>query len=142
MFPIWIMDCKLFQTKRKGDIIIMDFKSNKPIYMQIVDFCFGQILSRNWNGDERIPSVRELGVQLQVNPNTVMRAFDYMQTEEVIYPRRGMGYYVQANAAGQIKKVQKKEFFDEILPETFKSMQMLDISIDEIVEEYKKYDKR
>lgn len=116
----------------------MDFKSNKPIYLQIVDFCFTQILSGIWTGDERIPSVRDLGVQLQVNPNTVMRAFEYMQTEEVIYPKRGMGYFVQADAAKQIKKVQKKEFFEEVLPGTFEAMRLLDISIDEIVEVYKK----
>lgn len=120
----------------------MDFKSNKPIYLQIVEFCFSQILSGKWTGDERIPSVRELGVQLQVNPNTVMRAFDYMQNEEIIYSRRGMGYYVNAYAARQIKKVQRKEFFEEILPETFRAMQLLDISIDEITEEYNKQHKK
>lgn len=114
----------------------MDFKSNKPIYLQIVDFCFTKILTKEWKDNERIPSVRELGVQLQVNPNTAMRAFDYMQSEDVIYSKRGMGYYVQLYAAKQIKNIQKKEFFEQILPETFKTMDLLEISIDEIVEKY------
>lgn len=116
----------------------MDFKANKPIYMQIVDFCFQKILIKEWAEEERIPSVRELGADLQVNPNTAMRAFEYMQSEDVIYSRRGMGYYVSENARKLILNIQKKEFFDEILPETFKLMNLLGISIDEVIEKYNK----
>lgn len=117
----------------------MDFKSTKPIYLQIVDFCFMQILTLTWAEDERIPSVRELSIQLQVNPNTVMRAFEYMQNEKIIYPKRGLGYYVQAEAPQAINKIQKKEFFEQILPQTFKSMQLLDIGIDDIIEKHNKF---
>lgn len=116
----------------------MDFKSNKPIYLQIVDFCFQKMLIKEWAEEERIPSVRELGATLQVNPNTVMRAFDYMQSEDVIYSKRGMGYFVAENARKKISILQKEEFFKDILPETFKAMDLLEISIDEIVERYNK----
>lgn len=116
----------------------MDFKSNKPIYLQIVDFCFQKILIGEWEEEGRIPSVRELGSTLQVNPNTAMRAFEYMQTESIIYPKRGMGYYVAENAKKQISNLQRKEFFEEILPETFKQMDLLNINIDEVVDRYKK----
>lgn len=116
----------------------MDFKSNKPIYLQIVDFCFQKILIKEWEEEERIPSVRELGATLQVNPNTVMRAFEYMQSEDVIYSKRGMGYFVAENARKKISILQKEEFFKDILPETFKAMDLLEISIDEIVERYNK----
>ena len=47
----------------------MDFKTNKPIYQQIVDFCFSKILTREWTAGERIVSVRELSTQLAVNSN-------------------------------------------------------------------------
>ncbi|MDR2956528.1 MAG: GntR family transcriptional regulator [Prevotella sp.] len=116
----------------------MDFKSNKPIYLQIVDFCFQKMLTNEWPEEGRIPSVRELGATLQVNPNTAMRAFEYMQSEDVIYSKRGMGYYVAAGARSVIQKLQKKEFFEEMLPETFKVMNLLDISIEEVVGEYNK----
>lgn len=116
----------------------MDFKTNKPIYLQIVDFCFQKVLTNEWLEDGRIPSVRELGTLLQVNPNTAMRAFEYMQAEDIIYSKRGMGYYVRENARKQILILQKKEFFDEILPETFNAMDILDISIDEVVDRYNK----
>ncbi|GAB6121208.1 GntR family transcriptional regulator [Dysgonomonas termitidis] len=116
----------------------MDFKSNKPIYLQIVDFCFQKMLTGEWAEEERVPSVRELGTTLQVNPNTAMRAFEYMQTENIIYSKRGMGYYVAESARKQILNLQKKEFFEEMLPETFKTMELLDISIDEVVDRYNK----
>lgn len=115
----------------------MDFKANKPIYMQIVEFCFQKILTNEWLKDERIPSVRELGTMLQVNPNTAMRAFEYMQNENVIYSKRGMGYFVAKDAQIQISKHQKNEFFDEVLPETFRIMDLLDITIEEVVDRYK-----
>lgn len=116
----------------------MDFKSNKPIYLQIVDFCFQKMLTNEWAEEERVPSVRELGIILQVNPNTAMRAFEYMQAENIIYSKRGMGYYVAENARKQILNLQKKDFFEEMLPETFKTMELLDISIDEVVDRYNK----
>lgn len=107
--------------------------------MQIVDYCFDRVLENEWKPAERIPSVRELGVQLQVNPNTVMRAFEYMQSEEVIYPKRGMGYFVEELAMKRIRSIRKKEFFEEILPVTFYTMDSLEISIDEIIEKYKNF---
>ena len=62
----------------------MDFKSNKPIYLQIVDFCFQKMLTNEWAEEERVHSVRELGTILQVNQNTAMRAFEYMQAQNII----------------------------------------------------------
>ncbi|MDR1091597.1 MAG: GntR family transcriptional regulator [Prevotella sp.] len=117
----------------------MNFKPNRPIYLQIVDFCFRNILTNEWAKDNRIPSVRELGLTLQVNPNTAMRAFEYMQAEDIIYLKRGMGYYVSPEARKKISILQKKEFFDEILPVTFESMNLLDISIEEVVKHYEQY---
>lgn len=119
----------------------MDFKTNKPIYLQIVDYCFRNILTGEWKEDERIPSVRELGATLQVNPNTAMRAFEYLQSEEIIYPKRGMGYYVAENAKEKIVKLQKEEFFNEVLPETFNSMALLNISIEDVIERYQQLKK-
>ncbi len=67
-----------------------------------------------------------------------MRAFDYMQSENVIYSKRGMGYFVAEGARRAILDIQKKEFFEEVLPETFKTMELLKIDIDEVVDRYNK----
>lgn len=119
----------------------MDFKTNKPIYQQIVDFCFSKILTREWRAEERVVSVRELSTQLAVNSRTVLKAYEYLQAEDIIYPERGMGFYLAKDAAKKVMKIQKKEFFENQLAEIFRNMELLDISIDEIVERYSKLKK-
>ena len=114
----------------------MEFKDNKPIYLQIVDLCFRKIIKREWREEERIPSVRELSVSLEVNPNTVMRSYDYLQSEEIIYSKRGMGYFVKAGAFGHALELQRKSFYETDLEEIFITMNLLDISVDDIVAAY------
>lgn len=86
----------------------MEFKTNKPIYQQIVDFCFSKILTREWRAEERVVSVRELSTQLAVNSRTVMKAYEYLQAEDIIYPERGMGFYLAKDAVKKVMKIQKK----------------------------------
>ncbi len=59
----------------------MEFKTNKPIYQQIVDFCFSKILTREWRAEERVVSVRELSTQLAVNSRTVQSFYSDVRTE-------------------------------------------------------------
>ena len=59
----------------------MQFKDSQSIYLQIADYVCEKILLGEWKAEERIPSVRELAVQLEVNPNTVMRTFDFLQQQ-------------------------------------------------------------
>ena len=80
----------------------MDFKETQAIYLQIVDLVCDHIVTGKWKAQERIPSVRELGVQLEVNPNTVMRAYDYLQAREIICNKRGVGFFVTEGASKQI----------------------------------------
>ena len=121
----------------------MDFKTNKPIYQQIVDFCFSKILTREWRGTKviRVVSVRELSTQLAVNSRTVLKAYEYLQTEDIIYPERGMGFYLSKDAVKKVMRIQKKEFFENQLADMFRSMELLSISIEEITERYNKLKK-
>lgn len=119
----------------------MDFKTNKPIYQQIVDFCFSKILTREWRAEERVVSVRELSTQLAVNSRTVLKAYEYLQTEDIIYPERGMGFYLSKDAVKKVMRIQKKEFFENQLADMFRSMELLSISIEEITERYNKLKK-
>ncbi|MCM1519048.1 MAG: GntR family transcriptional regulator [Pseudoflavonifractor sp.] len=115
----------------------MDFSANKPIYRQIIDICFGSILSGDWQPGQRVPSVRELAVQLAVNSHTVLKAFEYLQAEEIIYPRRGLGFFLADDARDRVLTAQRQEFFDTTLDETFRTMDMLGVTIDDVVAHYK-----
>lgn len=112
----------------------MDFKKQNPIYLQIADTLCERIVADEWAVDERIPSVRDVAAELAVNPNTVMRTFDYLQGSDIIYNRRGVGYFVASKAKERIKKMHRQRFIDEDLPYLVQKMRMLDITIDEIKE--------
>lgn len=106
----------------------MEFNANKSIYLQICDAICEQILSGTLRPDERIPSVREYGADIGVNPNTVMRSYEKLTGEGVIYNRRGIGYFISPGARDIILEAQRKDFLENELPEICRKMRLLGIS--------------
>ena len=117
----------------------MDFNNVQTIYMQIVDWVFEQVLKGAWNAGDKIPSVREAAVRFEVNPNTVMRSYDYLQQREIIVNRRGIGSYVAPEAKEVIMAIRKKQFMEVELPLFFKNITLLDIPMEEVMQQYKEY---
>jgi len=117
----------------------MNFTDNQSIYLQITEFVKEQILLNKWQKEEKIPSVRDLAVELQVNPNTVMRAYDLLQQQGIIYNRRGIGNYVSADAGEKILLTRKEKFLKSELPLFFKNLFLLNIGFDELESLYKKF---
>lgn len=117
----------------------MEFRSNESIYLQIADYVSDKILLKKWLPETKIPSVRELAFTLEVNPNTVMRSYEYLQQAEIIYNKRGVGLFVVEGAVKKIKALRKKIFLDNDLPLVFKNMYVLGIDIKEIQEIYEKF---
>jgi DNA-binding transcriptional regulator YhcF (GntR family) len=76
----------------------MQFRASIAIYLQIAEYICERILLKQWKTGERIPALRELAVQLEVNPNTVMRTFEFLQAQSIIYNQRGIGYFVSPDA--------------------------------------------
>ena len=110
----------------------MTFSNDKPIYIQMADRLCDEILSGAYEDDDRIPSVREYAVLLEVNTNTAVKAYEQLAREEIIYNKRGLGYFVTKGAKKQILKESKKEFMKERLPELFRQMQLLDITLEDV----------
>ena len=117
----------------------MEFKDNEAIYLQIAALVCDNILSGKWPADEKILSVRDLAVELEVNPNTVMRSYEFLQSIEVLYNKRGLGLFVAGDGFKKVKAFRKKNFFSEQLPDLFKEMYLLDITPEEIRSQYEKY---
>ena len=103
----------------------MDFRKQKPIYLQIAERLMEQVLAGQLAADDRMPSVRDVAVSMGVNPNTVVRTFDYLQGEEIIFNRRGVGYFVAGDAKERILALQRKEFLEEELPLILQKMKLL-----------------
>ena len=114
----------------------MEFSDNKPIYKQIVEHFYSQILNEKWTEEERVPSVREVAVLMEVNPNTAIRAFHELQEDDILYNKRGVGYFVSENALQKVKEIKREEFMEVKLPALFKDMEQLDISFSELKELY------
>lgn len=117
----------------------MNFKDDKAIYLQIADYFYDSILTQKMTSDERVPSVRDLAIETEVNPNTVMRTYKYLQDNNIIYNKRGIGYFISEDAYQITHNMKKEEFITEKLPEFFKAMHNLNISISEIENLYKNY---
>lgn len=117
----------------------MDFKDKQPIYIQIADYICEQILLGKWPPGERIASVRDLAVIMEVNPNTVMRAYEFLQNKEIIFNKRGIGYSAAENADQLVIVYRKERFMENELPELFKTMYLLNINIEELQARYEAF---
>ncbi|AIJ35555.1 GntR family transcriptional regulator [Porphyromonas gingivalis] len=110
----------------------------QSIFLQISDTIKDRILSGEYSADERVPSVRELAEQMEVNPNTAMRAVERLQMEGMIYNKRGLGYFVNPNAREEILASRRKKFVEEVVPALFSEMKLLGIGLDTLQSEWDK----
>ena len=117
----------------------MKFKESKSIYLQIADRICDEILQGKYKKEERIPSVREYAATVEVNANTVVRSFDYLQGQDIIYNKRGLGYFVALEGRERILELRKEVFLKEELPEFFRQLMTLEIPIKEVEKMYKEY---
>ena len=120
----------------------MNFKDDKAIYLQLAEYFYDNILTENFKPDERIPSVRDFAIETEVNPNTVMRTYKHLQDSDIIYNKRGIGYFVSNDAYKITHNMKKEAFINEQLPEFFKMIKYLNINLSEIENLYQNYLKR
>ncbi|MEM6801821.1 MAG: GntR family transcriptional regulator [Bacteroidota bacterium] len=114
----------------------MEFNSQKAIYMQIVDFMLENILTEKLKEGDRIQSIRELAAELQVNPRTVIRTYNYLNDFEIIFNKRGLGYFIAEDALLKARDLRRTTFMNEYIPELFKNMRLLKIDFEELYKIY------
>lgn len=107
----------------------MQFSEDKPIWRQIYELIAMRILSGEWMESERIVSVRELAAEVGVNPNTVMRSYEKLDADGIIFNRRGIGYFVAEGAKEHIKQLERQKFIDEELPKLRERLALLGLTI-------------
>ena len=111
----------------------MEFNANKSIYLQICDAICERILKGELGPDDRIPSVREYGGEIGVNPNTVMRSWEKLTADGIIYNKRGIGYFTRSDAREIILEAQRKEFIENELPAVLRRMHLLGLDPKELI---------
>ncbi|WHX49966.1 GntR family transcriptional regulator [Paenibacillus woosongensis] len=108
----------------------IEFDNNLPIYLQIMDYIKREIVTGKLKAGDKIPSVRELAVELQINPNTVQRTFQELEREAIVETRRGLGRYVTSEES-KIMRI-KKEMAGDLLERFIHGMQELGFSSEDI----------
>jgi len=117
----------------------MEFNDNEAIYLQIAGYVGEQILRRQWPPDQKIPSVRDLAAELQVNPNTVMRTYEFLQNQGAVYNKRGLGFFVAPDAEQKVQAYRRERFLQQELPAFFNTISLLGIGFEELAQRYDQF---
>jgi len=122
--------------------MMMHFEnSTQAIYLQIVEYVCEQIIRGDWPIGEKIPSVRELGVDLEVNPNTVMRSYEVLKNEQIIFDKRGIGNFVDPEGGKRALSYLQKEFTTKALPQVFKTLYLLKMDLEDLKKPFETFKK-
>ena len=114
-------------------------ENNKAIYLQIADTIAERILAGSLSPGERLPSVREYAASVQVNPNTMMRTYESLSQQGLIYNRRGIGFFVADDAPDTIARMKREEFLNGEKFDMFRQFELLKVSPDELKSKYIQY---
>ncbi len=120
-------------------VVVMNFKDNKPIYLQIADTIGDRVLGGQLQADGKVPSVRELAAEIEVNANTVARTYDYLQQNGVIYTKRGVGYFVAAEARDVIVRMRRQQLMQGEMDYFLGRLKAVGISPDELKQIYQEF---
>lgn len=112
-------------------MIVLDYQDRRPIYEQITEKIKVLIYSGVLPSDSRLPSVRQLAMELSINPNTIQRAYMELEQEGLIYPVKGKGNFVSPNI--DLPKRQREEFFTDFI-ELLKRGRILGVTEEECVD--------
>jgi GntR family transcriptional regulator len=111
----------------------LDLKSGVPFYRQIVDQIRYGIASKRLLPGEQLPTVRELAVQLELNPNTVRKAYSELEILGVLDTQQGTGTFV-SNQEVEIADTEKRRMLRQICDELVARGQQYNLTLKEIVD--------
>lgn len=116
------------------------FDDKTPIYIQIMDLIKKDIVTGKLKTGDKLPSVRELSSELMVNPNTIQRAYQELERENLTYTQRGTGNFVREdkNMIAVLKKQMARESINSFLNDMknlgFSSAEIINIVSEELNE--------
>ena len=120
-------------------VVVMNFKDNKAIYLQIADRIGDEVLNGQLQIDGKIPSVREMAAQIEVNANTVARTYEYLQQSGAIYTKRGLGYYVAPDARDTIVRMRREQLMQGEMDYFLGQLKAVGITPTELAQFYQEF---
>lgn len=120
----------------------MNFSDQRSIYMQIADHICESILTGAMAPGERIASVREMAVAIEVNPNTVQRSYTWLLEKEILTNKRGIGFFIADDAYLKVKLMKRDKFIREELPGVFRTMSLVGFDFDDLKTIYTRHNEQ
>ncbi len=107
----------------------------QPIFRQLADQITQQILQGVWKEGEALPSVRSISADMKINHLTVMKGYQLLVDEGLVEKKRGQGMFVAQGAIQQLRSAEKARFLEQQIPQIADTLQRLDMSVDEFVQQ-------
>ena len=114
-------------------IVSIDTRSGVPFYRQIIDRVLLAIVGGDLKPGDRMPTVRQLAIELQVNPNTVSRAYRELEIREVVRTQRGTGTFVAAEPGVVKDQAKRLEFLERFCDEWVAEACKFGFSLEELI---------
>lgn len=120
----------------------MEFREKQSIYLQIAEYVCEQVLLKNWLPGNKILSIRDLAIAMEVTPNTIQRTYDFLTQKEIITNRRGVGYFIEDDGLERVLTFRKEQFIANDLPVIFKNMYLLNLNAEEFKTKFEEFIKQ
>lgn len=120
----------------------MEFRDKQAIYLQIAEYVCEQILVSKWLPGDKISSIRELAIFMEVTPNTIQRTYDYLQQEDLITNKRGVGYFVPEDGLKKVLNFRRNLFIQNDLPVMFRNMYLLKVSSKDVSKRFEEFTRK
>lgn len=109
----------------------MEFNQNIPIYLQIIDLFKRKIVMNEYQPGQKIESVRELALKLEVNPNTVQRALSELERMGIVKSERTIGRFISMDET--LMKQMREEIINEKMDSLLNELSDMGLGVDELI---------
>jgi DNA-binding transcriptional regulator YhcF (GntR family) len=113
--------------------MLIDFSSEKPIYLQLAEAIEDNILKGIFEEEAQVVSTTEISVKYKINPATAGKGVNVLVDEGILYKKRGLGMFVSAGAKKKILEKRRNGFYKEYVKSLLEEAAKLDISKEDIV---------
>jgi GntR family transcriptional regulator len=111
-----------------------EWNDSQPIYRQLRDRVIAMILDGVLKEGDPLPSVRNVAVEYQVNPLTVLKGYQLLVDEQLVEKRRGLGMFINAGARNLLLKGERQKFLAEQWPAIHATIQRLGLTPQELLD--------
>ncbi len=117
--------------------IRINLNSDTPVYRQIINYVKRAVASGELKNEDKLPSARELSKTLLINPNTILKAYNELENENIVYNKKGLGTFINSQPS-KLKNSEKNRIIIELIEHLIVESISLGIPLDELKKLIKK----